>query len=233
MFFLECSFFTKEQVLFWLPWWLRWLSVCLQCRRPGFNPWVGKIPWRRERQPTPVLLPGNSHGQRSLVGYSPRGCKESDTTEQLHFLSFLLRGWFLMAFQTKQIFSCILGRNSYMKAVNGCPCNQRGYPVKLTSLSHWVTSLSPHSQLLAETPGRNDSRQTLLTSPAISWDTWQTSQRAKPPPPGHTCCAVMSLVKGARAACLEGLLRARLSTKHAKFIVVFGPGGNHAREEPC
>ena len=40
-----------------------------------------KIPWRREWQPTPVFLPGESHGQRSLVGYSPWGCKESDTTE--------------------------------------------------------------------------------------------------------------------------------------------------------
>ena len=47
------------------------------------NPWVGKIPWRRERQPTPVFLPGEFHGQRSLVGCSPWGHKESDTTEQL------------------------------------------------------------------------------------------------------------------------------------------------------
>ena len=37
-------------------------SVCLQCGRTGFDPWVGKIPWRRKRQPTPVLLPGKSHG---------------------------------------------------------------------------------------------------------------------------------------------------------------------------
>ena len=70
-----------------LPWWLRWESVCLQCRRPRFKPWVGKIPWRRKWQPTLGLLPGKSHGQRSLVDYSPRGCKESDTTEQLHFTS--------------------------------------------------------------------------------------------------------------------------------------------------
>ena len=40
-------------------------------KRRGFHPWVRKIPWRRARQPTPVLLPGESHGQRSLVGYSP------------------------------------------------------------------------------------------------------------------------------------------------------------------
>ena len=49
------------------------------------NPWVGKIPWRRKWQPTPVFLPGKSHGWRRLVGYSLRGHKESDKTEWLHF----------------------------------------------------------------------------------------------------------------------------------------------------
>ena len=61
-------------------------SICLQCQRPGFDPWVGNIPWRRQWQPAPVLLPGKSHGQRSLVGYSPWGREESVPTEQLHFL---------------------------------------------------------------------------------------------------------------------------------------------------
>ena len=59
----------------------------MQCRRPGFGPWVGKIPWRRQWQPTPVFLPGESYGRRSLVGYHPQGCKESDTTERLHSLT--------------------------------------------------------------------------------------------------------------------------------------------------
>ena len=47
-------------------------------KRLGFDPWVGKIPWRRRRawQPSPVFLPGASHGQRSLVGYCPQSCKE-------------------------------------------------------------------------------------------------------------------------------------------------------------
>ena len=49
-------------------------------RRPGFDPWVGEIPWRRAWQPTPGVLPGESHG-KSLEGYSPWGRKESDTTE--------------------------------------------------------------------------------------------------------------------------------------------------------
>ena len=51
---------------------------------PGFDPQVGKILWRRKWQPTPVLLPGKSHGWRSLVGYSPWSCKESDMTERLN-----------------------------------------------------------------------------------------------------------------------------------------------------
>ena len=47
----------------------------------GFHPWLRKIPWRRNWQPTPVFLPGKSHGLRSLAGYSPWGHKESDMTE--------------------------------------------------------------------------------------------------------------------------------------------------------
>ena len=72
-----------------LPWWLRGYSVCLQCRRHRFNPWVGKIPCRRKWQPTPVFLPGESHGQRSLVGYSPRGRRVGHdwaTSRSLFFL---------------------------------------------------------------------------------------------------------------------------------------------------
>ena len=52
---------------------------------PRFDLWVGKILWRRKWQPTSVLLPGKFHVLRSLIGYSLWGCKESDTTEQLHF----------------------------------------------------------------------------------------------------------------------------------------------------
>ena len=57
-----------------LPWWLRRLKIRLQCGRPAFDPWVGKIPWRRAWQPTPVFQPGR---------YSPWGRKVSDTTERL------------------------------------------------------------------------------------------------------------------------------------------------------
>ena len=83
------------------PFWFSWASlVALRLKRlpamretwvqslgpiPGSDPWVGKIPWRRKWQPTLVLLPGESHGRRSLVGYSQWGRKELHTTERLHF----------------------------------------------------------------------------------------------------------------------------------------------------
>ena len=59
--------------------------ICLQCGRPGSDPWVGKIPWRREQLPTPVLLPRESHGQRSWRA-TVYGAAESDTTERLELI---------------------------------------------------------------------------------------------------------------------------------------------------
>ena len=64
-----------------LPWSLSDKESTCQCRRCGFDPRVGKVPWRRKWQSTPIFLPGKSHGQRSLAGYSPQGHEESDTME--------------------------------------------------------------------------------------------------------------------------------------------------------
>ena len=55
----------------------QWWRICLQCKRCGFNPWVGKIPCRRKWQPTPVFLLGKPHRQGGLVGYSPWGHKRA------------------------------------------------------------------------------------------------------------------------------------------------------------
>ena len=63
-----------------LPLRLSWQRICLQCKRTGFDPWVGKIPWRKERLPTSVFWPGEFHGL-----YHPWGCKESDMTERILF----------------------------------------------------------------------------------------------------------------------------------------------------
>ena len=64
-----------------VPRWLSRQTIRLQCRRCGFDPWVGKILWRKAQQPTPEFLPGESHGQWSLKGYSPQAHKELDMTE--------------------------------------------------------------------------------------------------------------------------------------------------------
>ena len=70
------------------------MELCLWWWRPGFDPLIGKIPWRRKKQATPVSLPGKCHRQRSLVGCSPWDRRELGTTEQLmlsHFKSDSLR----------------------------------------------------------------------------------------------------------------------------------------------
>ena len=59
------------------PWWLSGKESSCQWRRRGFHLWIGKTPWRRKWQPTPVFLPGKSHGRRSLAGCSPRGHKRA------------------------------------------------------------------------------------------------------------------------------------------------------------
>ena len=58
------------------------------CSSPGFCPWIGKIPWRREWLPTPVFLPGEFHGQRSLAGYSPWNAKNWTSLSDYHFHFF-------------------------------------------------------------------------------------------------------------------------------------------------
>ena len=78
-------------------------STC-QCRRRGFHPWLGKLPWRRAWQPAPVFLPEKSHGQGSLVGYSPGGhslslgdlqtcCHSEARQEKKIFLKMVVTCW--------------------------------------------------------------------------------------------------------------------------------------------
>ena len=67
-------------------------KICLQCSRPRFDPWVGKIPWRRKWRPTPISLPGEFHGQKNLAGCSPWGYTELDMTKGLTLSFFHLIG---------------------------------------------------------------------------------------------------------------------------------------------
>ena len=74
---------------------------CRRHRKLGFDPQVGKIPWRRAQQSTPVFLPGESHGQRSLVGHSPQGCKELDMTEATQHTADFMTQYYCLAITSK------------------------------------------------------------------------------------------------------------------------------------
>ena len=96
-FFLWVAFLKKKWPLCYFRGLPRWHSgkesACNAGNRHRFLSWVGKIPWRRKQQPTPVFLPGESHGQGSLVGYSPWVHKELNTTELCMHASHLLSSW--------------------------------------------------------------------------------------------------------------------------------------------
>ena len=102
------------------------------------DPWVGKIPWRRERLPTPVFLPGESQGQRSLAGYHPWGLKESDTTEQLTFSlspvgvrQYLVGIWTCISLMTVVV--------SIFDLLLGCGCIFFGRTCRFTSFACFLT----------------------------------------------------------------------------------------------
>ena len=91
---IECLPLNKGQIACityrGLPRWLNGKEFVCQCKRYGFYPWVWKIPWRRKWPPTPVFLPGKSHGQRDLEGTVHGVTKESDMTEQLNNNNFII-----------------------------------------------------------------------------------------------------------------------------------------------
>ena len=97
------KWYATHSSIFGLPLWLSLERICLQCGRPGFNSWVGKIPWRREKLPTPGFWPGEFHGL-----YSPWSHKESDITEQLS-LSHYSTNW---SHQLLEDLQCWPKRNS-------------------------------------------------------------------------------------------------------------------------
>ena len=111
---------------------------------PGFNPWVGKVPWRRKWQPTPVFLPGESHGQRSLVDYRPWGCKESDMTEQLSMEGNIPFGWNL---RKGSIAREVFNLGSIEQAVSVMSLNSH-----IVKCLHSVSSWHPSPRQVCELP---------------------------------------------------------------------------------
>ena len=147
------------------------VRICLQCWRPRFCPQVEKIPWRTW-QPTPVFLPEEFHGQRSLVGYSPWGFKELDTTEcltlSLHFTLYIYQ------------FSSVQSLQSCPTLCNPMDCSMPGLPVphQLLELTqthvHWVGDAIQPSHPLPSTspPALRLSQHQVLSSESVLRIRW-------------------------------------------------------------
>ena len=153
--------------------------------RPGFNPWVGKIPWRRE-QPTPVFLPGESHGQRRLVNYSPRDGKELDSTEQLSTAQEVVPLPDPGTWLPKQ------GANCPVCAHQPDPPRDAAERPPLTRAGSWVQLPGPPANCRAKH----------LSSPAVGW-------------PHHTFsgCPCQTLLKHIITARAEGYLHSAIDVR--------------------
>ena len=139
---------------------------------PDLETWTGKIPWRRKWHPTPVFLPGELHGQRSLACYSPWGCKESDTTEQLSFTHSYIAGRFFTIWTTREALSNTQRPIGFLLKITfsavyrpciGDPCTfeaSSNYSLFIF-LSHWSFFCSANTALMPQT------RVLLLPTPHI------------------------------------------------------------------
>ena len=121
-------------------------SVCQQCRRPGFDSWVGKITWRRKCNPLQYSGLNNPHGWSGLAGYSSWGHTESDTTERLHFTCVLTLKWCLKGFVLTTLFLFIqefffffTSLHSKWVLVSQPEIEPIPPALKIWSLNHWGT----------------------------------------------------------------------------------------------
>ena len=106
----------------------------------GLIPGSGRsIPWRRKWQPTPVFLPGKSHGRRSLVGYSPWGCKESDTTEQACSHRKGCKSWVLLSLLQSFLFCLLLAFALSVYYLPDGSTNCITHPLILWTKFYWNT----------------------------------------------------------------------------------------------
>ena len=117
----------------------QWWRILLQCKRWGFDPQVWNIPWRRVWEPTPVFLPGKSHGQRSLIGYSPWGHKRVG-----HDLVTKQQQIFLFSYQVASSADSEKGREGYERLV------------ELICWNTWRTKNTWHIEILTILCWRNE-----------------------------------------------------------------------------
>ena len=138
-----------------------------------FDPWIGKIPWRRKWQPTPVFLPGKSHGRRNLVGYCPWDCKR-------------VRHWTTKQHWTLQLSRCLCHKNlsfvphtlpiknllALHESISGfknymLTIYRIGTVIQSTTMSFLGLLWKPHSQLLASTLKVCSPKSTFITATRV------------------------------------------------------------------
>ena len=144
-----------------LPWWLSGKEPTWQYRRHGFSPWVGKTAWRRKWQPSLVFLPGEFHGQRSLVGNSPWDQKESDKTEQLNMHTHITHthththiiSYYSVSVQLSSVVqSCLTLCNPMNCSMPGLPVHHQ-LPESTQTHVHWVgDAIQPSHPLSSPSP---------------------------------------------------------------------------------
>ena len=138
-----------------------------------FDPWVGKVPWRRQWKPTPTFLPGESHGQRSLVGYSPWGRKESDTTERTARKSLLEYIGFSSSVQFSSVAqSCPTLCDPMNRSTPGLPVHHKLPEFTQTHAHRVGDAIQPsHPPLSPSLPAPNPSQHQSLFSGAHNSNT--------------------------------------------------------------
>ena len=128
--------------------WWRILLWCRSHRRHGFNPWARKIFWRKAWQPTPVFLPAEPHGQKSLAGYSPWGCKESDRVRQTN--TFTIFYYFFTSSMFYIVFIIIYFSDSIIIHYVLCLVSQL-----CSTLCDLMDCGPPRSSVHGDSPGKN------------------------------------------------------------------------------
>ena len=130
-----------------LPWWLSSKESACECRRCGFDPWVGKIPWRRNWEPTAVFLPEESHGQKGLVGYSPWVCKRVG-----HNLRQQGQLYAILGNEVEHPNATACNKKAIVNSPQPVPVNLTLTPLDPSLLSHW-NSWAPRGEHQGDAAG--------------------------------------------------------------------------------
>ena len=148
-----------------LSWSLGQYRIRLQCGRPGFDPWVGKIPWRRKWLHPPVFLLGEFHGQKILAGYHPWGCKELDRTERPAYIPSEAVVKVSQGAQIKPWLCCVAAVWLYFlsgSAIKALPAEQVSKETRVQSLGQKDPTEEEKATCSSFSPGKSHGQRSLV-----------------------------------------------------------------------